>query len=365
MPPSPMSSEFPAQAFPRPAQLEAFLEREDPDGPDRAKSIWSQKNVDTISRLIKDGRIRPAGLAVVEAAKVDWRWDRAYAGPGMITVPKDLTIALAEMPPAKASWDHLNKSERISPLTEGVLADTICYFDAQTGQHTTWIMTVPYGFGHETRSTRYMRAYAVDVNLCGCSALLRFKEQWLTSSKISRGGGGGGRDREPKESGQQDMYHVESDGRSLSHRRNKFRKTRLDVMRWYYVCQSFYGRNMVYPTGAGLAAGDAEWGNGSSTVIDREHGKRIHESIVPCTSCTHVTSTWALSGGAAQVIGKSVWRHVHIGPPEAWKNIEKEGKVWSRDTANSTTHWYYTWLDDARKLRRAALVWRWPMICSR
>lgn len=34
----------------------------------------------------------------------------------MITVPKDLTIALAEMPPAKASWDHLNKSERYVAL---------------------------------------------------------------------------------------------------------------------------------------------------------------------------------------------------------------------------------------------------------
>jgi uncharacterized protein YdeI (YjbR/CyaY-like superfamily) len=84
--------------------------------PRRAKSIWSQKNVGTISRLTGDDRMRPAGLAAVKAAKADGRWDRAYAGSSTVAVPKDLTTALAEVPSAKALWESLNKSERYTAL---------------------------------------------------------------------------------------------------------------------------------------------------------------------------------------------------------------------------------------------------------
>jgi uncharacterized protein YdeI (YjbR/CyaY-like superfamily) len=84
--------------------------------PQRAKSIWSQKNVGTISRLIEDGRMRPAGLVAVEAAKADGRWDRAYAGSATITVAEDFTIALAEIPSAIAFWETLNKTDRYAAL---------------------------------------------------------------------------------------------------------------------------------------------------------------------------------------------------------------------------------------------------------
>src|ERR1700750_891191 len=49
--------------------------------PRRKKSIWSQKNVQTVTRLIEEGRMRPAGHAAVNAAKSDGSWQRAYAGP--------------------------------------------------------------------------------------------------------------------------------------------------------------------------------------------------------------------------------------------------------------------------------------------
>ena len=39
--------------------------------------------------------MRPAGLAAVEAARADGRWERAYAGSADITVPDDLAAALA------------------------------------------------------------------------------------------------------------------------------------------------------------------------------------------------------------------------------------------------------------------------------
>ena len=46
--------------------------------PRRAKSVWSKINRERIERLTAEGRMRPAGLAEVEKAKADGRWDAAY-----------------------------------------------------------------------------------------------------------------------------------------------------------------------------------------------------------------------------------------------------------------------------------------------
>ncbi|MGY1843804.1 YdeI/OmpD-associated family protein [Modestobacter sp. SYSU DS0875] len=84
--------------------------------PRRPRSIWSQKNVATVARLIAEGRMRPAGLAQVEAARADGRWDRAYAGPATITVPDDLAAALAQAPAAAAAFESLSGQDRYSVL---------------------------------------------------------------------------------------------------------------------------------------------------------------------------------------------------------------------------------------------------------
>ena len=84
--------------------------------PRRPKSVWSQKNVATVERLIAEGRMRPAGLAAVEAAKADGRWERAYAGPATITMPDDLAEALDAEPAARAAYDALDAQNRYSVL---------------------------------------------------------------------------------------------------------------------------------------------------------------------------------------------------------------------------------------------------------
>jgi uncharacterized protein YdeI (YjbR/CyaY-like superfamily) len=48
--------------------------------PRRPRSQWSKRNVDKVAVLTAAGRMRPAGLAQVEAAKRDGRWDVADAG---------------------------------------------------------------------------------------------------------------------------------------------------------------------------------------------------------------------------------------------------------------------------------------------
>lgn len=84
--------------------------------PRRSKSLWSHKNVCTSERLLAEGRMRPAGIAAVDAAKADGRWDRAYAGPKNITVQDDLQEALDGNEAAKTFFTSLNGSERYAVL---------------------------------------------------------------------------------------------------------------------------------------------------------------------------------------------------------------------------------------------------------
>lgn len=84
--------------------------------PRRSKSIWSQKNVKTVERLLEEGRVRPAGVAAAEAAKADGRWERAYAGPATIKVPDDLATALAAEPAASSFFEGMKKTDRYAVL---------------------------------------------------------------------------------------------------------------------------------------------------------------------------------------------------------------------------------------------------------
>jgi uncharacterized protein YdeI (YjbR/CyaY-like superfamily) len=68
-----------------------FLQRFTPRTP---RSMWSQINRDKVRKLINDGRMQPAGLAEVARAKADGRWDAAYEGASVATVPPDLQAAL-------------------------------------------------------------------------------------------------------------------------------------------------------------------------------------------------------------------------------------------------------------------------------
>jgi uncharacterized protein YdeI (YjbR/CyaY-like superfamily) len=84
--------------------------------PRRPKSVWSKKNVDWVTDLIAAGRMRPAGLVAVEAAKADGRWERAYAGPATATVPDDLLTALAASPDAQKEFEQLDGANRYAVL---------------------------------------------------------------------------------------------------------------------------------------------------------------------------------------------------------------------------------------------------------
>lgn len=80
--------------------------------PRRSKSKWSRINRDKIEGLTKQGRMKPAGLAQVELAKADGRWEAAYASPASVAVPDDLQRALDASPQAAEFFAALNKSNR-------------------------------------------------------------------------------------------------------------------------------------------------------------------------------------------------------------------------------------------------------------
>jgi uncharacterized protein YdeI (YjbR/CyaY-like superfamily) len=84
--------------------------------PRRARSVWSQKNVDAVEALTLAGRMRPSGMAAVEAARADGRWERAYAGSADITVPDDLAEALAAVPAAQKEFEVLDGANRYAVL---------------------------------------------------------------------------------------------------------------------------------------------------------------------------------------------------------------------------------------------------------
>ncbi|HMQ88223.1 MAG TPA: YdeI/OmpD-associated family protein [Flavilitoribacter sp.] len=78
--------------------------------PRRKRSIWSKRNIEHVERLISEGRMQPAGLRQIEAAKADGRWDQAYDSPANMEIPADFLEELAKDPSAKAFFDTLNKT---------------------------------------------------------------------------------------------------------------------------------------------------------------------------------------------------------------------------------------------------------------
>jgi uncharacterized protein YdeI (YjbR/CyaY-like superfamily) len=86
---------------------ESFLQRFTPR---RKKSMWSKRNREHISRLIKEKRMTDAGMREVTAAKKDGRWNRAYDSPSSMQMPEDF---LKQLKKEKGSYEFfmtLNKA---------------------------------------------------------------------------------------------------------------------------------------------------------------------------------------------------------------------------------------------------------------
>ncbi|MEA2286251.1 MAG: hypothetical protein QOJ21_2294 [Solirubrobacteraceae bacterium] len=84
--------------------------------PRTPRSRWSKINCARAGALIAAGRMRPAGLAEVERAKADGRWEAAYDGQSTATVPEDLQRALDASPAARDFFATLSGANRYAIL---------------------------------------------------------------------------------------------------------------------------------------------------------------------------------------------------------------------------------------------------------
>jgi uncharacterized protein YdeI (YjbR/CyaY-like superfamily) len=80
------------------------------------RSRWSQINREKAEQLIASGKMPPPGLAQVQAARADGRWEAAYPAQSQATVPEDFQRELDKHPEAKAFFATLTGVHRYAFL---------------------------------------------------------------------------------------------------------------------------------------------------------------------------------------------------------------------------------------------------------
>jgi len=91
----------------KPYDAVSYLHKFTPRG---SRSIWSKINTEHAERLIKEKKMKPAGLTQVEAAKKDGRWEAAYASSKTIEIPADFLKGLKKNKEASKFFKSLNKA---------------------------------------------------------------------------------------------------------------------------------------------------------------------------------------------------------------------------------------------------------------
>jgi uncharacterized protein YdeI (YjbR/CyaY-like superfamily) len=79
--------------------------------PRKPKSIWAQSNKARVEKLIAEGKMTPAGLEKIEAAKKDGSWT-ALDDIDNLVIPPDLADALASDPMAQQNFNAFNSSAK-------------------------------------------------------------------------------------------------------------------------------------------------------------------------------------------------------------------------------------------------------------
>jgi uncharacterized protein YdeI (YjbR/CyaY-like superfamily) len=91
--------------------------------PRKAASAWSKLNKEKIARLEREGRLRPAAIAMIQEAKRLGTWDKLNDIEDGI-IPQDLAVELEKYPGARANFDAFPKSVKKSILEWIVQAKT-------------------------------------------------------------------------------------------------------------------------------------------------------------------------------------------------------------------------------------------------
>jgi uncharacterized protein YdeI (YjbR/CyaY-like superfamily) len=111
--------------------------------PRRAHSRWSQVNVAKVETLNAAGRMRPSGVAEVDAAKADGRWAAAYQPQRDVVVPADLADALASHPDAQRMFDASTKTQRYALILTLETARTLTARTAKLNRAIATLRATP------------------------------------------------------------------------------------------------------------------------------------------------------------------------------------------------------------------------------
>ncbi|MEQ1686323.1 MAG: YdeI/OmpD-associated family protein [Burkholderiaceae bacterium] len=84
--------------------------------PRAKRSIWSKVNREKALKLVELGRMQPAGLAEMQRAQADGRWQAAYDPQSASTVPPDLQAAFDAQPAVQAFFETLDSKNRYAVL---------------------------------------------------------------------------------------------------------------------------------------------------------------------------------------------------------------------------------------------------------
>ncbi|MEO5588177.1 MAG: YdeI/OmpD-associated family protein [Gemmatimonadaceae bacterium] len=80
--------------------------------PRKAASVWSKINRTKALELIEGGRMQPAGLATIERAQANGRWEAAYDPQSSAQPSPEFQRALDANPHAKKYFDGLGSRQR-------------------------------------------------------------------------------------------------------------------------------------------------------------------------------------------------------------------------------------------------------------
>jgi uncharacterized protein YdeI (YjbR/CyaY-like superfamily) len=84
--------------------------------PRRPRSKWSKRNRAKVTKLIEEGRMKPAGLREVERAKADGRWEAAYESQSAATVPEDFRRDLEKNDRTREFFATLDRANKYAIL---------------------------------------------------------------------------------------------------------------------------------------------------------------------------------------------------------------------------------------------------------
>jgi uncharacterized protein YdeI (YjbR/CyaY-like superfamily) len=84
--------------------------------PRTKRSVWSKINTERAERLVKEGRMQPAGQAEIDRAKADGRWAAASDSPSTMQVPDDFAAALKQNKRAAAAFETVSSANRYAFL---------------------------------------------------------------------------------------------------------------------------------------------------------------------------------------------------------------------------------------------------------